>query len=76
MYNMAKSVCALVDVVTVFVVVFVVALVITDVILLIGVAAAVVVVTLITAGWLFKVAIVTIPAMHVATSIKNQTSIL
>ena len=69
MYNMAKSVCALVGVV-------VVALAITDVILPIGLAATVVVVTLITSGWLFKVAIVTIPAMHVARSITNQTMVL
>ena len=51
----------------------------TDVVLLIGVVAAVVLVTsgiMMTSGRLFKVAIVNIPATHVATSITNQITIL
>ena len=56
--------------------VVVVALVLMDVVLLIGFVAAVVVRMLITSGRLLSVAIVTIPAMHIATNITNHTRIL
>ena len=59
------------DVVVVVVVVAI--LVLSDVVLLIGVVAGVVVCILTTSGRLFSVAMVTIPAMHVATNMINQT---
>ena len=62
-------------VVVVFVVV-VDALVLTDVVLLIGIVAAVDVRILVIPCRVFKFTIVTIPAMHVATSITNQIIIL
>ena len=70
--NMAK----LIDAVVVIVPFVVVVLLLCDVVLLIGLVAAVVVCIWITSGWLFSVAIVTIPAMNVATNITNETTIL
>ena len=67
--NMAKSVGAVVAII-------VVALVLMDVVLLIGVVATGGVCILTTSGRLFKVVIVTIPAMHVVTNIMNQIMIL
>ena len=58
------------------IVVVVITLVLIDVELLIGFVAAVVVRILITSWRLFKVAIVIIPAMHVATNITNQKTML
>ena len=56
--------------------VVVVALVPIDAVLLIGIVAAVVVLVSMISERLFKVAIVTIPAMHIATKITNQITIL
>ena len=67
--NMAKLVCG-------FVIVVVVTPVLIDIVLLIAIVVAVVVLILMTCWWLFNVAIVTIPAMHVATNITNQIMIL
>ena len=58
------------------VVVVVVALMIIEVVMWIGFVAAVVVLILMTSGRLFKMAITTIPAMHVARNITNHTMIL
>ena len=69
--NMAKLVGAVV--VNDFAAV-VVALVVTDVVLLVGVV--VVVVGVVVIGWWLSVAIVTMPAMHVAQNITNHIMIL
>ena len=55
-----------------FVVVTVVALADTDIVLLTWIVAAVVVLDSMTFDLLFTVAIVTIPAAHIATSVTNQ----
>ena len=73
-YNMAGLVGAVVCVVVVIVVVIGVAFVLIGVVFVIRVVAAVVVGILMT--WWLSLAIVTIPAMHVAMNITNQTIIL
>ena len=76
---LVAAVVVVVVVVVVFDVVFVFvvnALVLIDVVLLIGIVAAVDVRILEIPCRVFKFTIVTIPAMHVATSITNHTIIL